>query len=426
MTKSNEMNAYSEAVKSGLYAKKSGLVGKYDNVRRYWEDEITRRYLRPYLKKLIEIKKKEMKRVRIIDLGCGSADGYELLRGVRQTDSDIRRAEVDLLTPDVFGLYKGIDLSQDLIDQAKSIYGTTPKMDFAIGDMTKGLPIPQDERPYDLYFTSFGTCSHHTNDDTLVDLLADIARRTKSYSVIMCDWLGRYSYEWQTKWTNDLSENRVLDYVVSYIYEKEEREQKRDQLQHFSLRMQSREEIDKIIQKASEKAGVQIKPLTFFDRGIFTGRHMDTGDYNPYAQPLRRAVNSLHEINHRTNLTTLLVNYVPREGFEFLNNYFEYLQVCWNTMINYTIKLVESYDNKTRSFTEDVENIPSSYPEPLKDMMNRMRRVVEGIGWLDMGLPRENIIEPQLGYALRYLLTSLQQGRGCAHNLVGIFEVDKS
>jgi hypothetical protein len=95
-------------------------------------------------------------------------------------------------------------------------------------------------------------------------------------------------------------------------------------------------------------------------------------------------------------------------------------------MINYTIKLVESYDNKTRSFTEDVENIPSSYPEPLKDMMNRMRRVVEGIGWLDMGLPRENIIEPQLGYALRYLLTSLQQGRGCAHNLVGIFEVDKS
>ncbi len=36
------MPAYSEAVKSGLYEKQSGLVGKYDNVRRYWEDEITK------------------------------------------------------------------------------------------------------------------------------------------------------------------------------------------------------------------------------------------------------------------------------------------------------------------------------------------------------------------------------------------------
>ncbi len=40
--KDTQMEAYSEAVKSGLYAKKSGLVGKCDNVRRCWEDEITR------------------------------------------------------------------------------------------------------------------------------------------------------------------------------------------------------------------------------------------------------------------------------------------------------------------------------------------------------------------------------------------------
>ena len=54
-TKSHDqMPAYSEAVKSGLYAKRTGLVGKYDNVRRYWEDEITRRFLRPHLMKLVE------------------------------------------------------------------------------------------------------------------------------------------------------------------------------------------------------------------------------------------------------------------------------------------------------------------------------------------------------------------------------------
>jgi len=55
-----------------------------------------------------------------------------------------------------------------------------------------------------------------------------------------------------------------------------------------------------------------------------------------------------------------------------------------------------------------------------------MRLVIEGVGWLSLGLPRENIIEPQLGYALRHLEMRLQQGLGCAHGLVGIFEVDKA
>ena len=58
-------------------------------------------------------------------------------------------------------------------------------------------------------------------------------------------------------------------------------------------------------------------------------------------------------------------------------------------------------------------------------MMERMKLVVGGVGWLVLGLPRENIIEPQLGYALRYLVTNLQRGQGCAHGLVGIFEIDK-
>jgi hypothetical protein len=59
-------------------------------------------------------------------------------------------------------------------------------------------------------------------------------------------------------------------------------------------------------------------------------------------------------------------------------------------------------------------------------MMQRMRLGVEGVGWLSLGLPRENIIEPQLGYALRYLEMKLQRGQGCAHGLVGIFEVNKT
>jgi len=200
----DQMPAYSEAVESGLYAKQSGLVGKYDNVRRLWEDEITRHFIRPHLQRLIERCRQSMRRVRIMDLGCGSADGFELLAGVRDRDADLEQVEVDLLAPDVLGLYKGIDLNEDLLKQAAEIYGHQPKMLFEQASFTDGLPLADGEQPYDLYFSSFGTCSHHNEDETLIRLLAGIAERTQDYCLIHCDWLGRYSYEWQDLWTQDL------------------------------------------------------------------------------------------------------------------------------------------------------------------------------------------------------------------------------
>ncbi|MFW6137569.1 MAG: class I SAM-dependent methyltransferase [Spirochaetota bacterium] len=420
-----QMGAYTEAVKSGLYAKRSGLVGKYDNVRRYWEDEITRHFLYPNLKRLIDRKKSQMKRFRILDLGCGSADGYELLSGIRDREANLQDFEIELIASDIMGIYKGVDLNEDLLNQARGIYGNNPKMIFEQGDFTKGVKLAEDEKPYDLYFTSYGTCSHHNEDDTAVRMLADIARQTEGYSVIMCDWLGRYSYEWQTLWTNDLSENRNMDYVVSYIYPKEEREQRRDELQHLYLRLMSRQEAEDIVSRASREAGVEIKPLSYFDRSVFTGRHMDTADYNPHAQPIRYAVNCLHEPNLRADFNSLIINYVPKQGFEFINDYLENLQMCWNTLVEYVQTLLENYDEDNHQFRSNLPPIPASYPDVLRNMMGRMKQVVEGVGWLGIGLPRENVIEPQLGYALRYLVSNLQQGRGCGHGLIGIFEVNK-
>ena len=425
VTHEEQMIAYGEAVKSGLYAKRSGLVGKYDNVRRYWEDEITRQFLRPHLNKLIERCQQSMRRLRIMDLGCGSADGYELLRGVRHRDADLEEVEVDLITPEILGMYKGVDLSADLLEQARGLYGEDPKLVFEQADFTKGLPISKGEKPFDLYFSTYGTCSHHNEDETLIALLADIACRTEKYSVIVCDWLGRYSYEWQTLWTDDISKNRNMDYVVSYIYDVEEREARREELQHLWLRLISRQEVDAIVTEASERAGVAIKPLVFFDRSIVTGRHMDTAEHNPHAQPMRRAVNSLHEVNVRTDLNDLLFDYVPKPGFDLLNDYFEHLQLCWNALVRYTTALLESFDEERRRFEGGPLPIPASYPPALRKMMERMKSVVQGVGWLGLGLPRENIIEPQLGYALRHLVTNLQRGQGCAHGMVGIFEVEK-
>jgi hypothetical protein len=120
-----------------------------------------------------------------------------------------------------------------------------------------------------------------------------------------------------------------------------------------------------------------------------------------------------------------LFDYAPKPGFEFINDYFEHLQMCWNRLVLYVDELLQLYDESDQRFTAEPSPIPGSYPPVLGNMMRRMRRVVEGVGWLETGLPRENIIEPQLGYALRQLVMELQQGLGCGHGLVGAFEIDK-
>ena len=421
-----QMAAYSEAAKSGLYAKHSGMTGKYDNVRRLWEDEITRFFLRPHLHRLLERRRASMRRIRILDLGCGSADGYELLAGVRDRDADLQQVEVNMLTPEVLGQYKGVDLNEDLLAQAAELYGHHPKMAFAQGDFSQGLPLEKDEQPYDLYFTSFGTCSHHNDDESAIRLLAEIAERTEDDCLIHCDWLGRYSYEWQTLWTHDITQQKNMDYVVSYIYDKAEREARRDELQHLTLRLICRQEAEAIAKEASARSGIEIKPLCFYDRSVFTGRHMDTGDYNPHAQPIRAAINSLHEVNLRTDFQALLIDYVPKPGFDFLNRYLEHVQLCWNYVVHYVGELLVSFEPATGKFERALPEPPAACPREVKEMLDRMKRVVEGTGWYGMGLPRENIIEPQLGYALRYVVSRLQQGQGCGHGHVGIFEINRS
>jgi hypothetical protein len=45
---------YSESVARGLYDRnQGGLSGKHDNVRTYWEDELTRSALRPYVRERV-------------------------------------------------------------------------------------------------------------------------------------------------------------------------------------------------------------------------------------------------------------------------------------------------------------------------------------------------------------------------------------
>lgn len=417
-----EKEAYTQAADTGKYEKATGLLGKYDNVRRFWEDQLTGLFFRPSLNELVERKRRHLERIRILDLGCGSGDGFELLMNVTTKDPGLYEYFTAAITEEMLKEYVGVDLNEDLLNQARLYYAHHPKMRFLQEDLSDGLPpsITEDE-PFDVYFTSYGTLSHFY-DHQNVKLIADICRHAPDQALFMGDWLGRYSYEWQDLWPHPLDEEYFMDYRISYIYPESERQHA--EIASFPLRLMTRDEIMPIIQEAAQVSGVELRPVCFFDRSILIGRHMDTGDYNKHCPRLRYPVNSLFESYLRTDLESLIVNYVPRAGFGHLNNFFEMFFMSCNTLVQATISLLSQYDPTTQELAHAPEVLPF-YPEPLKQAMDSMRRVIQGVGWLEYGDVRANVIESHLGYSLRKLEMDLQPGTGVGHSLVGIFEIHK-
>jgi SAM-dependent methyltransferase len=417
-----EKKAYSQAAGTGKYDKITGLLGKYDNVRRFWEDQLTGIFLRPALNDLVDEKRRRLERIRILDLGCGSGDGYDLIMGVTTKDPGIYEYITAALTDDMFKEYVGVEINTDLLRQAEEYYGSNPKMRFVEGDLTHWLPPEiREDQPFDLYFNSYGTLSHFTNEQC-VKIIADICKHASEYALFMGDWLGRYSYEWQDLWHHPADQEYFMDYRISYLYHEEERDTV--DVASFPLKLACRDEIMDIVRRASQEAGVEITPLVFFDRSLFVGRHLDTGDYNKNSPRLRGPVNSLFESYVRTDLESLLVDYMPRQGFDHLNNFFEKFFMSCNALVNYTIALLSEYDSESKRCRTVPEILPF-YPDPLKEVMHNMQRVIEGVGWLKWGDVRSNVIEPHLGYSLRRLEIDLQPGTGVGHGLAGIFEIRK-
>jgi len=417
-----EKKAYSQAAHTGKYDKASGLLGKYDNVRRFWEDQVTEIFLRPALSELVRRKRERLERIRILDLGCGSGDGYDLMMDVTTKDPGIYEYITAAVTPDVLKEYIGFDVNEELLKQAEESYGYYPKVRFMHGDMSDGLPRPvKEHEPFDIYFTSYGTLSHF-HDHQNVKIISDICRHAPERALFVGDWLGRYSYEWQDLWHHPSDQEYFMDYRISYIYPEEVRDQV--EVGVFPLRIITRDEIMEIVSEAARESGAEIKVLDFFDRSILIGRHMDTGDYNKNCPKVRTPVNSLFEGYVRTDLDSILVDYVPRPGFGHLNNFFEMFFMSCNALVKYTVSLLSDYDSEAGTLRAAPDVLPF-YPDPLKEAMHTMQRVIEGVGWLRWGDVRANVIEPHLGYSLRKLEMDLQPGTGVGHGLVGIFEIRK-
>ncbi|MDY7013186.1 MAG: class I SAM-dependent methyltransferase, partial [Cyanobacteriota bacterium] len=299
----------------------------------------------------------------------------------------------------------------------QTLFNDKPQVDFAQADLRQGLgEIKAKESPFDIYFSSYGSLSHLARKD-LVGLLRDICEHSCNESLVVLDFLGRYSLEWPHFWSAQTEEDKVRNYTMSYLYSESVR--KTIEVEQFPLRFWTGEDVKQLAQELTAEMGVGVEVLKLMDRSVLVGRHTDTREYDPQLKPIRRLINSLHQDYLRTDLNELLIDpaIVP-EHFQvtpFLNQLIQ----SWNILVQYcqhrlshhiSLREVQGWDE---------------FPNALQFALMTVDRVIADVGWMWHGDPRANIIEPQLGYALRTLEYEMQQGQGCSHGLVAILKIKK-
>ncbi len=409
---------YSQAVREGKYDLYVGnLFGKYDNVRTYWEDQLTRIALRPFLRELVEHRCQNERGVRIVDLGCGAGQGYEILTKIDRRDLDLGLQHQRVLPKEKIDLYLGLDISAAMVEKGQTIFESEPQVAFAQADLREGLGrLKTEQEPFDIYFSAYGSLSHLASLD-LVGLLQDICQHSRNESLVVLDLLGRYSIEWPDFWGATSESEKVREYTMSYLYSPATR--KKIECETFPLRFWSGTEVKELADELTTATGVGVEVLKLMDRSLLVGRHTDTQEYNPLLKPIRRSINSLHEDYLRTNLEELLIDPKIVPDHPLIAPKMRQLIDSWNVVVEYCQQRLWQRCSLIELKGWD------DFTKPLQFALMTVDRAIADVSWMWYGDPRANIIEPQLGYALRTLEYEMQQGWGCGHGLVAILRIKK-
>ncbi|HET6386519.1 MAG TPA: class I SAM-dependent methyltransferase [Armatimonadota bacterium] len=406
---------YQKAVSVGAYDRHDGgLFGKLDNVRRYWEDQVTRNTLREFLAPFVAQRRRAGKKLRVLDLGCGAGEGYEIFSSL--SDDNYPDSAPEQQTPDtgIIDFYRGLDLSPCMVEKAVSNYKGLDHVAFDIADLCHGLP--RSEEAYDVYFSSYGSLSHLPDED-LRRVIHDICDRVETNAIFVADLVGRYSYEWPDYWIQNSLSDPMRPYSMSYIYPPGVREEMI--IEVFPLRFWGGDEIGAFVECAAAERGVTVTRRLYRDRSVLVGRHLDTAEFNPSAPPIRAAVNSLLEFNRRTQLEDLLFNYRTQPGPTRINNFFQSFTWSWNALVGSCIDGLRRLEKGERPRIV----IPDDCDLAVPDAIRTLGRVMESAHLFQMGDPVANVIERQLAWLLMGLEESAQRGLGASHGLLANFEL---
>jgi SAM-dependent methyltransferase len=405
---------FEAAVKRGFYGMdKSALFGKKDNVRKYWEDAAVKMSIRPTIEQILERKEK----IRIIDLGCGSGEGVELLTHIPSTSTSVKTINKEfIISEQDIEIYDGVDISPAMIEQGTRNYAGRSQIKFAKADLSKGFPFMQND-PYDVYFSSYASQSHLTFAELKL-LTQQIFSHIDNRGYMVFDLYGRYSPEWPKYWSKNCHE--FLPYTMAYLLPSQE--QKPDKITWFDVTYWSGSELSGLIESAAAATGRKAKIATMLDRSIIIGRHMDTILFKKQRQQTRMAVNRLFDRDYRGEISGLSpdlryleeVKGTNKEAWERIFDYHNQ----WMAVVNMLGALMSSDDTEVKRI---IESSPDNLASELK-MLAWLHRNADRFPVVDFWA---SVMGPQVACVLRNLELSLPQGLGCGHGLFCIVEVTK-
>lgn len=397
------------AVEQGFYGiEKGGLTGKYDNVRRYWEDVITKLTIRDSVEEIL----KKKSNLRIVDLGCGSGEGFELLTHIPVSNPLSNKLHFTML-PDQISSYVGIDLCESMVEQGRKNYQDRYNVRFEQVDLNKGLQL-LDERPFDIYFSSYSSLSH-LDPEKLQQLIEEIFGHAEKGSIVVFDLLGKYSLEWPKYWNDN---KKMLPYNMAYLIPVELRD--KQPIRWYDVCYWEPSGFYRLLDRVCEKTGTKIQTVQCIDRSVFIGRHMETGLFGAPKSNYRYSVNHLFDHDHRAEVSELFVNIdwsqdIGKTHPDVWARLLDYKDK-WNCVITLVDALVHS-DNKKISYL--IETTPADISNELK-FLTWLYRNAHRFPVVDFWA---NVMGPQIAMILRNIEMYAQPAVGCGHGLLAVIKI---
>ena len=200
-------------------------------------------------------------RVEVVDLGCGTADGYRLL-----TSAD----------PGKPFSYTGVDMDPSMIAAAVEAYGDVAT--FAEANLLEATSFPAD------VYVSFGVPFSHLTPAEFASFLSRLGEqveKTKKSVHLVVDALGRYSVEWSQHW-----DKCCWAYPMSFFEDTETPPT-------CPMTFHTPGSMSDAFEEAERDTGARFADRQFVDRSPLVGRHTKTSQLDPTTARYRAHLNTL-------------------------------------------------------------------------------------------------------------------------------------
>jgi len=357
-----------------------------DGVKVEWEESVSRLIFREAIEPYSTDKADKL---RILDIGAGTGDGYVLLSKLLSEESELG-SNYDLD-------YLGVDISPQMVEAANELYADSAHVSFKCAD----IRTFQLERPFDVYLSCGVPYSHLTHDElyqALKTIVTNVSRN-RSRCAVVVDVLGRYSIEWTPKWT----ESR-WDYSMSFF-------ESEGNPEPTWMSFYSHKHLQEIMQQAADDVGCPVEKFEFFDRSIMVGRHTSTGQFNPGLPQYRNLINSLLDPSEETNLSKLLFQVKLGDAPDYILDFFSKFSGWWNFLVKEAAELLG-------------ESLPAAVvelPPEVREFKATAQKELQQIGEKEQ---QRQKVESMLAQVLWELEKTQQPGYGVGHDLFGVMWLD--